>query len=296
MILGFSLMRKDWLACILLTLFCLAAPGLAQGDRGTITGIVTDATQAAVPDVEITVTHAATGVRTTTRTGPTGSYTLLRLPIGTYTLTARKEGFRTYEQTGDSGSGRSDRPDRHHARNRRAHRAGHGDWRGALDSVRVGRRQPGAEQRPVRRAAADARRRHPQPFGVHLSATWRHSGGDMGETHLRQPRFHRSGLLRRHRAQPRRPGQRHRGEPLGGRYRRVQADHQQLLGRVHARPRRRHFVHDEKRHQRAARQRLLVQQHREVQRALLLRRAESALQAERVGRHHRRADLAGQAL
>jgi hypothetical protein len=93
-------MRKDWLACILLTLFCLAAPGLAQGDRGTITGIVTDATQAAVPDVEITVTHAATGVRTTTRTGPTGSYTLLRLPIGTYTLTARKEGFRTYEQTG----------------------------------------------------------------------------------------------------------------------------------------------------------------------------------------------------
>ncbi|MEN6607608.1 MAG: TonB-dependent receptor, partial [Bryobacteraceae bacterium] len=72
---------------------------LAQGDRGTLTGLVTDATQAAIPDVEVTITHVETNVHTTTRTGPTGVYNLLRLPIGTYTLVAKKEGFRTLQQT-----------------------------------------------------------------------------------------------------------------------------------------------------------------------------------------------------
>jgi hypothetical protein len=36
----------------------------AQGDRATITGLVTDSTQAAMPDVEITVTHVETNVQT----------------------------------------------------------------------------------------------------------------------------------------------------------------------------------------------------------------------------------------
>src|SRR5438105_68982 len=79
----------------------LCSPGVlrAQGDRGTITGLVTDPTGAAVPDVEVTAKHAGTNIQTTATTGPTGVYTLLRLPIGAYTLTARKTGFRGYQQS-----------------------------------------------------------------------------------------------------------------------------------------------------------------------------------------------------
>src|SRR5512147_1339135 len=82
--------------CLLLLLPLVA---VAQGDRATITGLVIDSTQAAIPDVEITVTHVETNVQTSTKTGPTGVYNLLRLPVGTYTLVAKKDGFRTYQQT-----------------------------------------------------------------------------------------------------------------------------------------------------------------------------------------------------
>jgi hypothetical protein len=85
--------------CLAALVLLAASPLAAQGDRGTITGLVTDSTQAAVPDVEIVVTHVATNVQTSTRSGPTGVFNLLRLPVGTYTLIARKEGFRTYQQT-----------------------------------------------------------------------------------------------------------------------------------------------------------------------------------------------------
>ncbi|MCW5980749.1 MAG: TonB-dependent receptor [Bryobacteraceae bacterium] len=87
--------------CLLLlaaALLC-AAPALSQGDRGTITGLVTDSTQAAIPEVEITITHVQTNVQTSTRSGSTGVYNLLRLPVGNYTLVAKKEGFRAYQQT-----------------------------------------------------------------------------------------------------------------------------------------------------------------------------------------------------
>jgi len=76
-----------------------AMPALSQGDRGTITGLVTDSSQAAIPDVEINVTHVETNVQSNTRSGPTGVFNLLRLPPGTYTLVAKKEGFRSYQQT-----------------------------------------------------------------------------------------------------------------------------------------------------------------------------------------------------
>jgi hypothetical protein len=84
---------------LVVAVLLLAPPGFGQGDRGTITGLVTDSSHAAIPDVEIVATHVATNVQTTTRSGPTGAYNLLRLPVGTYTLVARKEGFRAYQQT-----------------------------------------------------------------------------------------------------------------------------------------------------------------------------------------------------
>jgi len=58
-----------------------------------------DSSQAVVPNVEITITHTETNVSTTTRTGPSGVYTLMRVPVGTYTLVTKKDGFRSHQQT-----------------------------------------------------------------------------------------------------------------------------------------------------------------------------------------------------
>ena len=93
--------RSLFLSAGCLALVLTLVPGLllAQADRGTITGIVTDPSGAAIAGVQITATHAETNVATRTTTGPTGNYVLSRLPIGAYSLTAQSQGFRTYQQT-----------------------------------------------------------------------------------------------------------------------------------------------------------------------------------------------------
>jgi hypothetical protein len=48
------------LSVLLIALLCLAAPAFAQGDRGAITGVITDATGAVVPNVEVTATELET--------------------------------------------------------------------------------------------------------------------------------------------------------------------------------------------------------------------------------------------
>jgi hypothetical protein len=69
---------------------------LAQ-DRGSINGTVTDPTGAAVPDALVTARNVNTGLTQTTRTGQSGQYTFLYLPIGTYMVATEKEGFRRAE-------------------------------------------------------------------------------------------------------------------------------------------------------------------------------------------------------
>ena len=41
----------------------------AQGDRGSITGVVNDSTGAVMPHATVTAVHVSTGIRTTTTTG-----------------------------------------------------------------------------------------------------------------------------------------------------------------------------------------------------------------------------------
>jgi hypothetical protein len=68
----------------------------AQGDRGTITGVINDATGMMVPSVEVRIVNEATGVASHTVSSASGDYTLPFLPIGTYTLTVQHPGFKTY--------------------------------------------------------------------------------------------------------------------------------------------------------------------------------------------------------
>jgi hypothetical protein len=86
---------------------------LGQADRGTITGTVTDPTQAAVPGAEVTATNEATGIASTTVTGTAGNYTIPLLPIGSYTITSSLRGFRTHVRNGVPVPGRPDDSYRH---------------------------------------------------------------------------------------------------------------------------------------------------------------------------------------
>ena len=72
----------------------------AQGDRGTVTGTVNDASGAVLPGVSIAATNIETGSRYDTVSTETGNYTLVQLPVGTYELTAELPGFKKYVQQG----------------------------------------------------------------------------------------------------------------------------------------------------------------------------------------------------
>lgn len=66
----------------------------AQDATGRIIGNVSDPSGAAVPDVKVTVTNDKTLITEDTSTDREGFYQVLSLPIGTYTVTVEKEGFR----------------------------------------------------------------------------------------------------------------------------------------------------------------------------------------------------------
>ena len=71
------------------------AVALAQGDRGSITGTVTDPVGAVLPGVSVEGRNIGTGGVFTTGTTGTGNYTLSELPIGNYEVTFTAPGFRT---------------------------------------------------------------------------------------------------------------------------------------------------------------------------------------------------------
>ncbi|MGO9232366.1 MAG: carboxypeptidase regulatory-like domain-containing protein [Bryobacteraceae bacterium] len=88
--------RLLFLAIALALVFSTLA--FAQRDLGTITGTVTDAQSAVVPNVKITITEVATGLKYEVTTGSGGEYTRPALKPGTYSVAAEAKGFRRAEQ------------------------------------------------------------------------------------------------------------------------------------------------------------------------------------------------------
>jgi Carboxypeptidase regulatory-like domain len=68
----------------------------AQSPQATISGIVTDATGAVVPGVQVTALNPSTAQRTTATTNAQGFYVLTQLPVGDYTVEAEKTGFKKF--------------------------------------------------------------------------------------------------------------------------------------------------------------------------------------------------------
>jgi hypothetical protein len=76
---------------------CLA---FSQNTTGAISGHITDPSNAGIPKAEITVVNENTGLRRIVESNDDGSYRLPFLPIGAYSVTVKKDGFRSEIQKG----------------------------------------------------------------------------------------------------------------------------------------------------------------------------------------------------
>ena len=76
------------------------AVGYGQTTTASLSGIVTDASGAAIPDASITASHAGTTAATKTSSDPSGRYVFPALPPGLYNLSVEKTGFKSSQLTG----------------------------------------------------------------------------------------------------------------------------------------------------------------------------------------------------
>lgn len=77
------------------TLLMLAVCAAAQNTTGTISGRITDQSSAVVPGVAVTVSNDGTGLSRTATTNTDGEYVIPFLPVGSYTVRAKKDGFKS---------------------------------------------------------------------------------------------------------------------------------------------------------------------------------------------------------
>jgi hypothetical protein len=84
-----------------LVVFLAVAASLALGQvgNGTITGTVTDPAGAVVAGVAVEATNTETSVAYPTVSTNTGNYTITNLPVGTYSVSVKAQGFKTYTHT-----------------------------------------------------------------------------------------------------------------------------------------------------------------------------------------------------
>src|SRR5712692_5129315 len=75
-------------------------PAAAQTTSGSIVGVVTDPTGAAVPGASVTVTNVDTGITTKTSTDSSGNYGVTPLPVGHYSVTVEAQGFKKSVNSG----------------------------------------------------------------------------------------------------------------------------------------------------------------------------------------------------
>ncbi len=88
------------LSCAIAALFAFlvfvdAPTAVAQTFRGSIQGTITDSTGAAVAGAQVKVFSTATGLSRTVIANDRGEYAASELPLGTYSVTVEKQGFRT---------------------------------------------------------------------------------------------------------------------------------------------------------------------------------------------------------
>ncbi|MBS1841859.1 MAG: TonB-dependent receptor [Acidobacteria bacterium] len=86
-------MKRSIAVLFFVLTFAIAAT--CQTFRGTIKGIVTDATGASISGAKVTIRNAGTGLERLATTADDGSYSVPELPIGKYSVTVEQTGFKT---------------------------------------------------------------------------------------------------------------------------------------------------------------------------------------------------------
>jgi hypothetical protein len=94
-----SFRNLSTLALCLLVILALGTAASAQTFRGTILGTVTDTSGASVPGASVTIRNIDTGLLRTVATSDDGSYAAPELPLGSYTISVEKAGFKTGKVT-----------------------------------------------------------------------------------------------------------------------------------------------------------------------------------------------------
>lgn len=85
--------RFSALFLLVTAILCISLPAIAQQTLGSITGTVVDPTGSAIPGVAVKATSDDTELVRTAKSNAEGTYALVNLPIGTYTITFTLEGF-----------------------------------------------------------------------------------------------------------------------------------------------------------------------------------------------------------
>src|SRR5262245_56985297 len=76
--------------------FALAASGLAQTSRGTVSGTVTDSSGALIAAAQVALVHTQNGVRRSTVSNDAGIYRFDAVDLGLYELKVEHAGFRRF--------------------------------------------------------------------------------------------------------------------------------------------------------------------------------------------------------
>jgi Carboxypeptidase regulatory-like domain len=100
-----QIMSRQWnrLSGILLALVAAVlvfAPSLRAQDNATITGTVTDASGAVVPNAALSLENPATGQTRETKSNEAGIFRFANVAVGTYSLSATAAGFQKTTRTG----------------------------------------------------------------------------------------------------------------------------------------------------------------------------------------------------
>src|ERR1700730_14787833 len=81
-------------------LFFITATGYAQVASASLSGTVLDQSSGAIAAAAVIAMQPTTAFTRSTVTDAHGNYVFDSLPIGAYTITARRSGFRDYEASG----------------------------------------------------------------------------------------------------------------------------------------------------------------------------------------------------
>src|SRR5215510_4533022 len=94
-----SRFTKILLSALVLTLLLFTQSAFADNVYATVRGHVSDSTGAVLPGVQVTATNTLTGVSTSVTSHDDGLYEFLQLAVGTYSVSATKQGFKTFKST-----------------------------------------------------------------------------------------------------------------------------------------------------------------------------------------------------